>query len=78
MDAAIIEKIIIDATQLGKLNLCKEIKLYFKYNIRGKVWKMFHILVLCNADFEQLIQSPSYRRRKLIDFNEMTKLASFI
>lgn len=78
MDGVVIDKIILTAMQLRWILVCKEIKLFFKFNIKRRPWRLFYKLVLHDSDYFELISSPKSRRNSLIKFNMLTRISSFI
>lgn len=78
MDNVILEKIIIDSMQLRWLHVCREIKLYFKFNINGRIWSIFYKAVLRDVDYFKLIESEGVRKHRVKKFNYVTRTNSLL
>ncbi len=78
MDDVIIGKIIMDSMQLRWLDVCREIKLYFKFNINGRIWSIFYREVLNGIDYFKLIGSEGVRKNRIMQFNHLTRTHSLL
>ena len=79
MDNFIQKRILQEAMQLHNLQICNELKLFFKFNFCcGKSWNLFYDSVLINMNFKNLIESKINRRCAFRNFIQITKFPSFV